>query len=156
MFHTIVWATDGHESDGGPERYVRGLVEHDGRELRIVHVVAAPAAPRPDAGGKPRPDADGGEDRLLARLRAQTRALRRDGINASLHVIRGVVGSVAPAIAQLAESVGADLLVVGDRRSSESATGETLRPLLAAAPCPVLVLRGARGSAYGAQAASAA
>lgn len=138
MFHTIVWATDGRERDGGQEQYVRTLAEGDGRELRIVHVVRSPAQ-------LPPPDADGGEERLLARLRAQTRGLRREGVNASLHVIRGVVGSVAPVIAQLAESVGADLLVVGSRRSSEAASGATLRPLLEAAPCPVLVLGGARG-----------
>jgi hypothetical protein len=82
----------------------------------VVHVVEK-------VGGGRLGDADTylNEDRTLAKLRAQTSALRRHGFDASLHLIRGAAGQPARQIAATAAQVGADLVIVGTRGRSPAA-----------------------------------
>jgi nucleotide-binding universal stress UspA family protein len=137
MFDTIVWATDGSVRDDRSLPFVREICGRYGASLRIVHVVERlPGPPWPGA------DVHAREDRVVAKLKARTSALRRRGMSASLHVVRGSLGQTADHIAEIAEIGDARLIVAGARgRSAWGAMiGSVTQRLLAVAPCPVLVI----------------
>ena len=126
---TVVWATDGSRASLAAGRVVRGVCEPDDSALYVVHI--APAL------------ATRAHERRIAALRAATSSLRRHGINASLHVVRGAIGPPARHIADVARMVDADLLIVTTRGRSPLAgavAGSVSQRLLACAPCPVLVV----------------
>ncbi len=128
-FSTIVWATDGSDASLAGSRFVRDACERYDSRLRIVHV--APTL------------CTSADDRRIARLKALSSSLRRHGIDASLHVVRGAIGSPAPHIAEAARMSQAGLLIVGTRGRSpviSAVAGSVAQRLLAEAPCPVLVL----------------
>jgi nucleotide-binding universal stress UspA family protein len=128
MFGTIVWAVDGSARSDAAYGDVRDVCERHGSSLRIVHVA--------------RPLAGGGEGQI-AKLKAMTSALRRHGVDASLHVVRGAIGSPAPHIAEVARMAGAGLVIVASRGRPPligALAGTVTQRLLAEAPCPVLVL----------------
>lgn len=128
-FHTIVWATDRSPLGDAACGYVRRMCQDNHSSLRIVHVVRAFATSE--------------HERRIAKLKAMTSALRRHGVNASLHVVRGAIGSPAGPVADTARMVNADLIVLAVRgRSSVSGAigGSVAQRLLAGAPCPVLLL----------------
>jgi nucleotide-binding universal stress UspA family protein len=138
MFDTILWATDGSPCCDHALGAVRGLCEHYGSSLWVVHVVQK-------LGGEhlPGPTVIPDEGRVIAKLKAQTSSLRRHEINASLHVIRGALGQPAYHIVDIAHAVNADLIVVGVRGRSPLESmrlGSVTQRLLAIAPCPVLVM----------------
>jgi nucleotide-binding universal stress UspA family protein len=129
MFQTIVWATDGSVSSLAGSHFVREACERFGAMLRIVHVAPLLST-----------DAD---ERRIAQLKALTSSLRRHGIDASLHVVRGAIGSPAPHIAEVARMSHADLLIVGTRGRSpviSALAGSVAQRLLAESSCAVLVL----------------
>lgn len=129
MFSSIVWATDGAGASLAGSRFVRETCERYGSRLRIVHV--APTL------------CTAADERRIASLKALTSSLRRHGIDASLHVVRGAIGSPAPHIAEVARMSRAKLVIVGTRGRSpvvSAVAGSVAQRLLAAAPCPVLVL----------------
>lgn len=129
MFQTIVWATDGSASTVDASHFVRETCERYDSALRIVHVAPVLSS---DAAG-----------RRIAKLKAVTVSLRRHGISASLHVVRGALGSPAPHIAEVARMVQADLVIVTTRGRSPitgAVAGSTTLSLIARAPCPVLAL----------------
>jgi nucleotide-binding universal stress UspA family protein len=138
MFDTVVWATDGSPCADNALSQVRELCERYSSSLLLVHIVQ-----KIGGGYVPAPDARPDEDRVIAKLKAQTHSLRRHGVDASLHVVRGATGSPATHIAAAARAVDADLVIVGTLGCSPLRAallgGVTLR-LLAAATCPVLVL----------------
>lgn len=138
MFDTIVWATDGSVRDDQSLPVVRDLCAGYASSLRIVHVVERlPGPPIPGL------DVHAYEDRLVAKLKAGTSALRRHGINASLHVIRGAVGQTADHVAAVAVASDAQLIIAGGRGRSAcegAVLGSVTQRLLAVAPCPVLVV----------------
>ena len=138
MFDTVVLATDGSPWADRALGQAREVCERSGGSLRLVHVVE-----KIGGGYLPAPDACADEERVIAKLKAQTRALRRHGVDASLHVIRGATGSPAGHIAALAQAVDADLLVAGTRGCSpvrSALLGGVASRLLAVASCPVLVV----------------
>jgi nucleotide-binding universal stress UspA family protein len=129
MFSTIVWATDGSGVSLADSRFVGEICDRYGRRLRIVHVASVPCT---DAGA-----------RRIAMLKALSSSLRRRGVDASLHVVRGVIGSPAPCIAEVARMSQAELLIVGTRGRGPvicAVDGGVAQRLLAEASCPVLVL----------------
>lgn len=138
MFDTILWAADGSARDDRSLPLVHDLCERYASSLRIVHVVERlPGPPLPGL------DVHAYEDRTVAKLKARTSALRRHGINASLHVIRGAVGQTADHIAEIAVAGDAQLIVAGARGRSAwegALLASVTQRLLAVAPCPVLVL----------------
>jgi nucleotide-binding universal stress UspA family protein len=138
MFDTILWATDGSPCADHSLRTVRELCDRYGSSLRIVHVV------RQFGGGHlPGLTVIPDEVRVIAKLKAQTSSLRRHGVNASLHVIRGAVGQPAGHIADTARAVDADVIVIGVRCRfplESVRLGSVARRLPAIAPCPVLVV----------------
>jgi len=137
LFNTILWASDGRADDHRVVHYVGELCDHYCCELRIVHVVQT-ILPEP----MPQLELHEREERAIAWLKARTRALRLEGVDASLHVIRGVVGSPAPAIAEVAEAVAADLIVLHAHAPLPFDSIGTAVRLLATSACPLLVLGG--------------
>jgi nucleotide-binding universal stress UspA family protein len=129
MFSTIVWAIDGLDVSLAGSRFVRDACERYASRLVIVHV--APAL------------CTGADERRIAGLKAMTSSLRRHGIDASLHVVRGAIGSPAPHIAEVARMSQAKLVIVGTHSRSPvvSAVARSVaQRLFAEASCPVLVL----------------
>ena len=98
LFGSVVWATDGSASSSARCGYVRDLCERHGSTLRVVHIA--------------RPHASRDEERRITRLKGITLALRRRGVDASLHVVRTAIGSPARHIAEVARMVDADLVLV--------------------------------------------
>ena len=144
MFSTIVWATDGSAASLAGSRFVRDACERYDSRLRIVHI--APTL------------CTGAGERRIASLKALSSSLRRHGIDASLHVVRGAMGSPARHIAKVARMSQAGLLIVGTRGRSpviSAVAGSVAQQLLAEAPCPVLVLPAASAAARGRRAAVA-
>ena len=142
MLGTVVWACDGRPRQPRDLAYVRELCRSDRCRLWIVHVVqsiaVASGVPLGPAAG-----ADADADARIDRLKAGTRALRADGIDASLQVIRGAVGSPAAPIMQFVRDVDADLLVVGAAPRDPAVQrqpGATATRLVVAAGCAVLWL----------------
>lgn len=137
MFDTILWASDGSRRGDEAVSPVRDLCVRYGSALRIVHVA--------DAGCDPE------GERTIDKLKAQATALRRQGISASLHVIRGATGSPASMILQTAGALSPDLLVLtgGAGGSPSPPSGDSVtQQLVGAGICPVLVVCGsARASA---------
>ncbi len=140
MFETILCATDGSENGTRGLAVARQLTDEHGASLRVVHVVVELP------GGL---SLHANEDHILLALKARVSALRRHGVDASLHVIRGgTIASLAHVIADTATSVGADVIVVGTRGCSplagaarQALTGR----LLHVAACPVLAVPPAAG-----------
>jgi nucleotide-binding universal stress UspA family protein len=137
MFDTILWATDGSSRCDRSLVRVREMCEEYGSSLRVVHVV-------PEFGlGRISADVHPHEDRTIAKLKAQTSALRRHGINASLHVIRGAHGCRARHIADTARMIDAQLIIVATRGRlplAEAIHRDVTQQLLTRSPCPVFVV----------------
>jgi nucleotide-binding universal stress UspA family protein len=138
MFKEIVWSTDGSEYAQRALPYVKGLAREGGATITIVHVVERIEGA--GAVGLPR-RAD--EPELQARLQKLTAELSEEGFGASL-IIRGDVGTrPAHEVVEVAQEVGADLIVVGSRGLSAIGgllLGSVAHRLLHIAPCPVLVV----------------
>lgn len=135
---TIAWATDGSAHSLASSRFVRDVCERYGSNLRIVHVARALSTQA--------------DERRIAGLKALTASMRRHGIAASLHVVRGAIGSPAPHIATVAGMMHADLVIVTTRGRSpltSALAGSTTLALIAEAACPVLALPTARAVAWG-------
>jgi nucleotide-binding universal stress UspA family protein len=129
MFSTIVWATDASGASLAGSRLVRDVCNRYAGRLLIVHVAPTLCT-----------EAD---QRRIAMLKALSSSLRRHGVDASLHVVRGAIGSPAPRIAEVARMSQAELLIVGTRGRSpviSAVGGSVAQRLLAGASCPVLVL----------------
>jgi len=129
MFSTVVWATDGSAASLAGSHFVRDTCLRYASRLGIVHV--APAL------------CTAADERRIAALKALSSSLRRHGVDASLHVVRGAIGSPAPRIAEVARMSQAGLLIVGTRGRSpvvSAVAGSVAQRLLALAPCPVLAL----------------
>jgi nucleotide-binding universal stress UspA family protein len=137
MFDTIVTATDGSAHGDRALELARSLLSGETAHLTVIHVVEL-------VGGKggvyPRA-AD--EDRRRERIGEQVEALRGAGIDAELLTPTVRLGGPAHTIAEIAESLKADLIVVGSRGHSLLAKvvlGSVPIRLLQLAHCPVLVV----------------
>ena len=137
MFETIVWATDGSGAANRALPFAKSLVEHSLGKLVVVHVKELMAG---RAGGYP---VFGDEDVVEARIREQFDALKEAGVDASLEVVTDTGSNAAHPIAEVAEAVGADMIVVGTRGHGAVAgllLGSVTQRLLHIAPCPVLAV----------------
>jgi nucleotide-binding universal stress UspA family protein len=136
MFKTIVWATDGSELADRALDYLRELARQHGSRLVAVH---ANELLRGRAGGAPlRAD----EPEIEEKIGKQVEDLKSLGIDAIFEVRKGS-RDVATLIAEAAEDVGADLIVVGTHgRGGFTAAlmGSVARALCHTAGRPVLVV----------------
>jgi nucleotide-binding universal stress UspA family protein len=136
MFKTIVWATDGSELAHGALEHALELARvHDSR----IVAVHANELLRGRAAGQP---ALADEPDLEEQIAKQVEELRSVGFDATLE-IRAGSKEVATLIAEAAEDVDADLIVVGThgRGGFKAALlGSVARALCHTATRPVLVV----------------
>jgi nucleotide-binding universal stress UspA family protein len=136
MFKTIVWATDGSELADVALDQVRELAREDGAKIVAVH---ANELMRGRPSGYP---ALADEPELKERIAKQVEELKSVGIDATL-VIRAGHKSVATLIAETAEEVGADLIVVATHGAgglTATLMGSVARALCHTARSPLLVI----------------
>lgn len=137
MFKTIVVALDGSEDGDRALEMARGIASEQGSRMVVVHVTEF-------VGGK------GGvypmavdEQDIKAKIEAQVEKLRADGLEAEM-VSRSVFpGGPGQVIAEAADSVDADLIVVGGRGRApigDLLVGSVPTRLLHIAHRPVLVV----------------
>lgn len=141
MSSKIVVGLDGSV---GSDRALEAAVEvakRDGAAVVLCHVVERIAA----KGDMAPVHAD--EPEVKARVEEQAAGLREQGIDTEVRFQVIVLGGPGRAIADLAEEVGADLIVVGTRGHSALAgvlLGSVTQKLLHLAQCPVLCVPGPR------------
>ncbi len=136
MYSQVIWATDGSEGADAALVEARKLVDPDGK-IVAVHV------DQKLVGGR----AHGlsfyeDEDERRAKMAEQVASLRLEGIDSQL-VVRPTSGSVATAIAKVAEEIGAEAIVCGTRglgSLSGAVLGSVVQRLLHHAPCPVVAI----------------
>lgn len=138
MFKQIVWATDGSEHADRALEYAKHLAQLDGAALQVVHVVEKIVGGR-IAGQDVRAD----EDDLQAKVKAQADALVDQGFTSTLSIASELGAQPAHRVADLAQDLGADLIVVGTRGRSAIGgllLGSVTQRLLHVASCPVLAV----------------
>ena len=137
MFKTVLWATDGSETAARALPYALGLAEPDKAKLVVAHVreiFAGRAAGFPVL-------AD--ESELREQIGQQVEDLLSGGLDATFIVRTCTAGHAARTIAEIAEEVGADLIVVGTHgygRVAGLLLGSVTQGLLHAGVCPVLAV----------------
>jgi len=137
MFSKIVLALDGSEPSDRVIPVAKGVAETGTARIDIVHVREVIAG---RAGGH---TARADEDDLEQRVRAQAKELAEAGFDTHLHIESTVGGGPGHVIADVARTVGADLIVIGTRGHSPVAgllLGSVTQRLLHIAPCPVLAI----------------
>lgn len=145
MFQTIVWATDGSESADRAYAYAKALAQGEGKSLIAVHSKERFVGGR-SAGYPVLAD----EEELEAKIKGQVEEARKEGIDATFKLASGPGGHTAHLIADAAEDVGADAIVVGTRGHAPVAgllLGSVVQRLLHVAHCPVLVVPEPRSTA---------
>jgi nucleotide-binding universal stress UspA family protein len=137
VFTTIILGLDGSEGCRPAVPVAADLARRYGAKIVIVHVDERVAA----KGGVVPVKAD--EDEIQAELRQLAADLSEQGIETSLETLEVILGGPAHAIEQLAEKIGADLVVVGRRGHSPVVgllLGSVALRLLAISKRPVLAV----------------
>lgn len=137
MFKKLVWATDGSKAADHALPLVKTLAA-DGGELLVIH---CDELMLPVRGTKVPLRAD--EEDLQAKIERQISELSQAGVRAKLQVAKSVAGGAAHAIADIASSEEADVIVVGTRGHTPIGgllLGSVTQRLLHISPCPVLAV----------------
>jgi nucleotide-binding universal stress UspA family protein len=137
MFKTIVWATDGSPTAALALPYALGLAAPDEAKLVVVHAREIIVG---RGGGFP---VLADESELRAKIHQQVEDLQHDGVDATYVVRTCAASHAARTISEVAEEVGADLIVVGTHgygRVANLILGSTTQALLHAGVCPVLAI----------------
>jgi nucleotide-binding universal stress UspA family protein len=137
VFSKIVLALDGSDPSDRAIPFAQELAKQSGGRIDVVHV-------REIVGGR------GGvhsvrvdEDSLESKVVGQVDALKAAGVTSELHRFTANVGGPAHQIAEVAEQLGADVIVVGTRGHSSFGgflSGSVTQRLLHLAHCPVLAV----------------
>jgi nucleotide-binding universal stress UspA family protein len=137
VFNKIVLALDGSDPSDRAIPFAQELAKQSGGRIDVVHV-------REIVGGR------GGvhsvrvdEDSLESKVVGQVDALKAAGVTSELHRFTANVGGPAHQIAEVAEQLGADVIVVGTRGHSSFGgflSGSVTQRLLHLAHCPVLAV----------------
>jgi nucleotide-binding universal stress UspA family protein len=137
MFKTILWATDGSDTAARALPFALGLVESADAKLVVAHAREIFVG---RSGGYP---VLADENDLRERIERQVLDLKDGGIDATF-VVRTCGGNhAAGAIAEIAEEVEADLIVVGTHgygRVAGLLLGSVTQSLLHEGVCPVLAI----------------
>jgi nucleotide-binding universal stress UspA family protein len=142
VFKKIVVALDGSAHAERALSVARDLAKESGGSVEAVHVREIAVV----RGGAQTAHAD--EPEVERRVTAQVEDLKAAGIAANLHVLSST-GAPAHQIADVADEVGADLIVVGTRGHAAVAgllLGSVTQRLLHLAHCPVLAIPPAKGA----------
>jgi nucleotide-binding universal stress UspA family protein len=113
MFTTILCATDGSEHADRALGYATELTRQHDSELHIAHVTEKLVGGRMTG-----QDAFLNEAEINTKIKAQTAKLVSDGVDATLHIAKDTPSHVAERLAQIADQIDADLIVVGTRGHS--------------------------------------
>ena len=139
MFKKVMWATDGSEHADRAMTYALQVAKSDGAELHVVHVVEKLISGR--ASGL---DAFGNENEIKAKVEEQANTLAAEnGMKTSIHIVASMSTQIADRIAEVAQAVGADLIVVGTRGHGALGSlvlGGVTQRLLHVSRCPVLAV----------------
>jgi nucleotide-binding universal stress UspA family protein len=137
VFSKIVLALDGSDPSDRAIPVAQELARQAGGQIDVVHV-------REIMGGR------GGvhsvhvdEDQLEKKVEGQVADLNSAGIKSELHRFTANLGGPAHQIADVADQLGADLIVVGTRGHSSFGgflSGSVTQRLLHVAHCPVLAV----------------
>lgn len=111
MFTTIILGVDGSAAGRPAVPVAADLARRYGAKIVIVHVDERVAA---KGGVVPIKD----EEEIQAELQQLAAELSEQGIETSVETLKVILGGPAHAIEQLAERIGADLIVVGRRGHS--------------------------------------
>jgi nucleotide-binding universal stress UspA family protein len=136
MFKTIVLALDGSDGSKKAIPTAAALAREDGARIVVAHV-------EQDIAGKGGGPIVATEDEIQAEIRKQAEELSSDGLQADLEVRTITLGGPAHVIADIAEEVNADLIVVGTHGHTAVGgllLGSVTHRLVHIAPCPVLVV----------------
>ena len=136
MFTKIVVGMDGSEGAERAFAFAVGVARADGADLVFAHVEEYTIG----KGGGP---IHVGEEDFESTLRSRAKELERRGRRDSRRGHDGPVGGPAPAIREIADRLGADLIVVGTRGHTPLAgvvLGSVAQRLLTIAEQPVLVV----------------
>lgn len=139
MFTKVVCAVDGSEQAGLALDYASQVAQREGSELHVAHVVEKIVTGR--VAGQ-NVHVNEGQIEAAIERRMDTLAAKY-GIKPTLHVAPGTPGNPARQIAEIADRVSADLIVIGTRGYSAVAgvlLGSVTQRLLHIARCPVLVV----------------
>jgi nucleotide-binding universal stress UspA family protein len=137
MFNTVLWATDGSETAARALPYALSLATGEKVTLVVVHVREIFVG---RSSGYP---VLADESELQERIGEQVEDLRADGLDATFIVRTATAGHAAHTIAEVAEEIGADLIVVGTHgygRIAGLLLGSVTQGLLHAGVCPVLAV----------------
>ncbi len=137
MFKSIVWATDGSESADRALPYAKSFAAAEGATLTVLHCDEILVG---RGGGQP---VVADEDDVTARIEGQVRELGDEGLKATLRVVHATAGSVPQTIADAADDLSADLIVVGTRGHTAFGgllLGSVTQRLLHVATCPVFAV----------------
>jgi nucleotide-binding universal stress UspA family protein len=139
MFNRILCATDGSEHGDRALRQAARMAQAGDGDLHVAHVIE-----RIPGGGRL-----GGQNVFLTELEIDSRIVRQAeemaeqaGVTAEVHLVRGA-GHPARQLAELAERIDADLIVLGSRGHAPLAgvvLGSFTQQLLHATGRPVLAL----------------
>jgi nucleotide-binding universal stress UspA family protein len=144
VFNTIMWATDGSAAAEQALPYAKSLAARDGAKLVVAHTVETFTGSRA-AGLTLYAD----EDAVEAKLEELIAELEGEGLDASLKIVTRAGVHPAHALADIAEEVGADLIVVGTRGHTVYAgllLGSVTHRLLHIVSCPVMAVPPARSA----------
>jgi nucleotide-binding universal stress UspA family protein len=137
MFKKIIWATDGSAGADHALGYARDLARAYGAELVLVHGEEMSSG-RSSIGFTRRVD----EEDLEAKVKRQAAELAASGIAVSVKIMEGHAPA-ATLIAEVAQDIGADAVVVGTRGHTPLTgllLGSVTDRLLHILHCPVLVV----------------
>lgn len=139
MYNNVMWATDGSEAADRALVHAKALAAQSQAPLLVVYCEEFTL---PGKGGGSLP-VHANEDEVQAKIKEQVTALSGNGTTARLEMTRSQSGNAAHAIAEIAESHGTDLIVLGTRGRTALAgllLGGVTQRLLHIAPCPVLAV----------------
>jgi nucleotide-binding universal stress UspA family protein len=137
MFNTILLALDGSEASERAIPLAEDLAKQSGGRIVVGHVRELMMG---RGGGQP---VSANEDELEASVRKIAAKLAERGIETSIEIATAAIGGPAHALAEMAETEHADVIVAGTRGHSPVAgllLGSVTQRLLHVAPCPVLVM----------------
>jgi nucleotide-binding universal stress UspA family protein len=137
MFKVILLATDGSEHAQRALPLAVGLARTYDAKVVLAHIDERIVAKGDMPPGHP------DEERIKQDVKQTADQLASEGVETSVEFDAVVLGGPAPAIVEIADRVGADLIVTGTRGRSALAgllVGSVSHRLLHLAHCPVLVV----------------
>ena len=138
MFKTVLWATDGSKAAERALVAAKSIAQTYDAKLIVTHVSAVLGGPSLAVSLSQE-----SADAIKASLQSKVEDLKQDGVTAELVVTEMTINGTAHAIAELARSVGADLIVAGTRGHNPLVgmlLGSVALRLVELAPCPLLAV----------------